>query len=87
MGSSEDRKGFWINRNPVSRCIFVLIVAYCVSVIAVLSMTFGIVPVEWAYFNPYLLMGFAVASFFLTVLISAYHLGNLFRRRKRKTDK
>jgi membrane protein implicated in regulation of membrane protease activity len=40
-----------------------------------------------SYLNPSVLTAFAIISFVLTLLISAYHLSTMLRRRKRKTDR
>jgi hypothetical protein len=40
-----------------------------------------------AYLNPRSLLIFSIISFFLAVLVSAYHLSTLIRRRKRRSDR
>jgi hypothetical protein len=80
-------RDFWATKSHISRLIFVLIILYCVSSITVLLLALGILPyVSDAHLNPFVLIGFAIASFTLTLFISAFHLSTMLRRRKRKTD-
>jgi membrane protein implicated in regulation of membrane protease activity len=80
-------KEFWMNKTNVSRVIFILIIAYCVTCINLLLLVLGILPyIEWAQNKPNLFLWFAIGSFALTIIVSAYHLSTMLRRRKRKED-
>ncbi|MDR0600687.1 MAG: hypothetical protein LBG84_11545 [Treponema sp.] len=71
-----------------SQIIFVIIIIYAVSSINVFLLALGILPfLPAAYLNPYLLLTFSIASFAFTLLMAAYHLSTMIRRRKRKTDR
>ena len=78
----------WARSNIFSRLIFILLVLYAIGSAGFLLLIFG-----FAHFlpaaknNPQLLIGFAISSFLLAVLISSYHLSTLIRRRKRRTDR
>ena len=71
-----------------SHILLILIIVYAVASINLL-----IVAVNWykrmpgAFLNPYILLGFAVISFLLVVLVAGYHLSSLVRRRKRRSDR
>ena len=80
-------KGFWENKSRFAQLIFIMIILYAISSINVLLLAVGILPhIPGIYLNPYVLIGFALVSFVFTVLISAYHLSTMIRRRKRKYD-
>jgi hypothetical protein len=66
-----------------SKCIFVVIVLYLIATVILLATAGGSTVSD----NPYILIGFSLASFTLTVVVSAFHLSTLIRRRKRKSDK
>ena len=77
----------WANRSPVTRVFSVVLFLYFIAAIVVLSLALGLIPVvPEAHFHPYVLIIFAIVSFTLTALVSAYHLSTQIRRRKRKTD-
>jgi quinol-cytochrome oxidoreductase complex cytochrome b subunit len=77
----------WSNRGHVTRVFSIILFLYFIAAVIVLSLAFGLIPaVPEAKNNPYLLIIFAIVSFALTVVISAYHLSTQIRRRKRKTD-
>lgn len=87
MDSVQGFREFWVNKNHVSQGIFIVSALYCVSAVVVLLLVLGIWPlVPKAHLNPYLLIGFTIVSFGLTLFISAYHLSTMLKRRKRKTD-
>jgi hypothetical protein len=68
--------------------IFIVIILYCMCSVAVLSVAFGIVPyIPHAYLDSRVLIFYAIGSFALTAVVSAYHLATMIRRRKRKCDK
>jgi len=78
----------WTRVNPISKTIFILLIAYAVfCVIVVLAVLNVVHLIPDAYNQVYLYLCFAVVSFLLTVFISAYHLTTLIRRRKRASDK
>jgi len=79
----------WTRVNPISKTIFVLLIAYAVFCVIILLAVLNVVPLipDDAYNQVYLYLCFAVVSFLLTVFISAYHLTTLIRRRKRASDK
>jgi hypothetical protein len=83
MGLAE----FFRNRSYLAQIIFILIILYTVSSINVLILALSIVPyLERAYLHTPVLLGFAVISFVLTLVIIAYHLYTMIHRKKRKTD-
>jgi hypothetical protein len=72
----------------MSQVIFILIILYCVSSVNVLLLALGILPyIPGAYLNPYVLIAFSIISFALTLLISAFHLSTMIRRKKRRCDR
>jgi ABC-type transport system involved in cytochrome c biogenesis permease subunit len=78
----------WTRVNPISKIIFILIIAYAVISIIVLFMALNIVRfIPDSYNQVYVYLAFAIVSFLVTVFISAYHLTTLIRRRKRASDK
>jgi hypothetical protein len=81
-------KKFWQNQSLIVHVIWVCILLYAVASINVLILaltTYKDLP--GAYLNPNALVGFAVISFLLVVMISAYHISSLIRRRKRRSDR
>jgi hypothetical protein len=53
-----------------------------------LLLWFGALPLPYRQTeHPYALMGFAIVSCIMTLLVSSYHLFLLLVRRKRKIDK
>lgn len=80
-------KEFWSGNNLISQVIFILIILYCFSAISVLLLVLGLLPyIDGMYLNSRVLIGFAMGSFGLSLLISIYHLSTMLRRRKRKDD-
>ena len=78
----------WTRVNPISKIIFILLIVYvAVCVIVLLSLLNIVRLFPDTDDQVYLYLGFAMVSFLLTVLISAYHLTTLIRRRKRASDK
>jgi hypothetical protein len=81
-------KKFWKNQSLIVQIIWVCILLYAVASINVLILaliTYKDLP--GAYLNPNALIGFAIISFLLVVMISAYHISSLIRRRKRRSDR
>jgi membrane protein implicated in regulation of membrane protease activity len=81
-------KRLWKNQGFIVHVIWVCILLYAVASINVLILaltTYKDLP--GAYLNPNALVGFAVISFLLVVVISAYHISSLVRRRKRRSDR
>jgi membrane protein implicated in regulation of membrane protease activity len=77
----------WMAKSGVSRIIFILIILYSVTSINVMVMALGIVPfVQGMENNPLLLTWFAILSFVVTLIVSAYHLSTMLRSRKRSCD-
>jgi hypothetical protein len=77
-----------MSRSRVSQVIFILIVLYCVASVNVLILALGMLPYyESIQGVSYLLIGFTISSFVLTLFISAYHLSTMLRRRKRRSDR
>ena len=69
----------------VSKIIFFVILLYLAGSIVMLLLWVGVLPYQQAE-HPYALMGFAIGSCILTLLVSSYHLFLLLIRRKRKID-
>jgi membrane protein implicated in regulation of membrane protease activity len=68
--------------------LWICIIAYAVASLNVIIMallTYNDAP--GAYLNPQSSLTFAIVSFLLVVVVSAYHISTLVRRRKRRTDK
>ena len=85
---SRNLKELWMSRSHVSQIIFILIVLYCVASVNVLILALGMLPYyESDHGVSYLLIGFTISSFVLTLFISAYHLSTMLRRRKRRSDR
>ena len=75
------------NRSHMLQILFVVIVLYVAASFVVLASATGLIPLlPGAYHNIYILMVFALVSFILTTVMSAYHLSTRLLRRKRKTD-
>jgi uncharacterized membrane protein len=79
---------FFRNKNLLAHILWIVLIVYAVASVYLL-----ITSVNWyrhypgAYLNPLTLVGFAVISFLLVVLVSSYHLSSLIRRRKRRSDR
>ena len=75
------------------RGAFAVVSWIVVLVYAGASINLLLISINWykhypgAYLDPFGLIGFAVVSFLLVVLVSVYHLSSLIRRRKRRTDR
>jgi lipid-A-disaccharide synthase-like uncharacterized protein len=88
MESSANSAGFWKSKSRLSQVIFILSLLYYAGSVIVLFLALGLMPnMSRVYLNPYLLIGFSIVSFVLTLFISVYHLALLLKRRKRKTDR
>jgi predicted membrane protein len=82
-------KKTWLwQHSPVARIIFILILLYAICSINVLFLAIGIISYLPKSFllDPHVLIAFAIISFALTVLTSAYHLSTMILRRKRRSD-
>jgi uncharacterized membrane protein len=77
--------GFFYGKNRVSRVIFVLIVLYALIAVLCFWATAGAAMSDID--RGYSMIGFSMLSFVLTIVISAYHLSTLIKRRKRVMDK
>jgi membrane protein implicated in regulation of membrane protease activity len=85
-GTQTEQPHWFKNRSLFTRVFFIVIVLYTPCAIASLLLIFRVIPyIPWAKI-PYASIGFAITSFLLASAISAYHLGIMLRRRKRKTD-
>ena len=79
---------FFRNKNLLVHVLWIVLIVYAAGSVYLL-----VVSVNWyrhapgAYLKPLTLVGFAVISFLLVVLVSRYHLSSLIRRRKRRTDR
>jgi hypothetical protein len=63
--------------------VFILIAVISINLLLVVLSILSNLPAE--YLPPYL-VAFALVSFGLTTILSAYHLSTMVRRKKRKTD-
>lgn len=81
-------KGFFSEKSGPAKVLFVLVILYaiCAVIFLVLALGIGGLKLNEFYYNPVKLIAFSIVSFFITVLISLYHLITLIKRRKRKTD-
>ncbi|MDR2480238.1 MAG: hypothetical protein LBD48_13145 [Treponema sp.] len=68
-----------------SKIILFVILLYLAGSVVLLLLWVGVLPYQRAE-HPYALMGFAIISCILTLLISSYHLFLMLVRRKRKLD-
>jgi hypothetical protein len=83
-----NQNGWFWRHSVASRIIFVLILLYAICSINVLLLAAGIVsylPREFVL-DPFVLIAFAIISFCLVVVTSAYHLATMILRRKRRVD-
>lgn len=80
-------KGFFSEKSAPAKVLFVLVILYAICAVVFLVLALGLGPkLNEFYYNPVKLIAFSIVSFFITVLISLYHLITLIKRRKRKTD-
>lgn len=87
-GNGQSEAAHWFkSRSVATRTIFVLLALYAPCAIIGLVLLLRIVPYVPSARIPYASIVYAIVSFALTVLISAYHLSTLIRRQKRKTDR
>jgi membrane protein implicated in regulation of membrane protease activity len=76
------------NRSVMVQILWICIVAYAVASLNIIVHAFFIYDkARGAYLDPQSSLLFAIISFLLVVLISAYHISTLVRRRKRRTDR
>jgi uncharacterized membrane protein len=79
------------NRSVVTQILWICIVAYAVASLNIIIHAL-LIPREalglmGLYLDPRSSLVFAVVSFLLVILVSAYHISTLVRRRKRRSDK
>jgi hypothetical protein len=82
------QNGWFWRHSMAARIIFILIILYAICSINVLLLAAGIVsylPREFVL-DPFVLIAFAIISFCLVIITSAYHLSTMFFRRKRSID-
>jgi membrane protein implicated in regulation of membrane protease activity len=66
----------------------IVLIVYTIASVSLL-----VFAIQWleanphSYLDPKATIAYAIISFLLVVLISAYHLSTLLRRRKRRTDR
>jgi membrane protein implicated in regulation of membrane protease activity len=76
------------NRSVIVQILWICIVAYSIASLTVIIHALVIYDrAQGAYLNPRSSLVFAVVSFTLVVLVSAYHISTLVRRRKRRSDR
>ncbi|MDR2516650.1 MAG: hypothetical protein LBC88_04620 [Spirochaetaceae bacterium] len=75
------------HRGALFHIFLICLIAYATGAIWVLANAIRQVQhIEGAFFRPQSLIAFSIISFILVLLISAYNLGALIRRRKRRSD-
>jgi hypothetical protein len=79
-------RDFFFSKNRLNRAIFVLIIVYAILSIGCLLAGLRVITVLTDDVN-YVMIGFAMISFVVTVFICAYHLSTKIQRRRRVTDK
>jgi membrane protein implicated in regulation of membrane protease activity len=76
------------NRSAMVQILWICIVVYSIaSLNIIIHALFIYDKAQGAYLDPQSSLIFAVISFLLVVLVSAYHISTLVRRRKRRSDK
>jgi membrane protein implicated in regulation of membrane protease activity len=81
-------KRLWKNQSFIVQVIWICILLYAVASIYVLVLALNTSKdLPGAYLNPSTSTSFAVVSFLLVAVISAYHISTLVRRRKRRSDR
>jgi hypothetical protein len=85
--ATNQKKWIW-EHSPVSRIIFILIILYAVCSVIVLFLAVGIIssPSNGFLLSPIGVITYAIISFALTAVTSAYHLSTMIFRRKRTGD-
>jgi hypothetical protein len=83
------KETFVRNRSQIVYILWICIIVYAIASINVLINALGIINARPdAYvFKPQTLLLFSIISFGLAVVVSAYHLSTLLRRRKRRSDR
>lgn len=85
MGETGNIKGK--KTSYLGQVIFILLLIYSVSSIAVLALTYGILPhYPGVNLKPYSVIGYALISFAGAILVGLYHITTMIRSNKRKTD-
>jgi membrane protein implicated in regulation of membrane protease activity len=76
------------NRSVMVQILWICIVAYAIASLNILIHALIIYDkARGAFLDPQTSLVFAIVSFLLVVLISAYHISTLVRRRKRRSDR
>jgi membrane protein implicated in regulation of membrane protease activity len=81
-------KALTSNRSVMTQILWICIVAYAVASLNIIIHAL-IIPRDalGLYLDPRSSLVFAVISFLLVIIVSAYHISTLVRRRKRRSDK
>jgi hypothetical protein len=83
-----DKKHFGSSKIYIIQAIFIVLACYSVSSINVLLFSvFILAYVPRTYFDVRIVVGYASIALVLTLLVSAYHIRSMFRRKSRKTDR
>ena len=77
----------WKARSALAKVLFILSIAYALSSIITLLLSFGIVrSIPGMIYNTSVMMGYTIISFAYGMILSLYHLAMFIVRRKRKSD-
>ena len=82
-----DFKEIFGRSSPMAKFIFILIVLYAAVSVYILLWALGAVNNVFTSDTDATWIGFAIISFAMATLISAYHLSTMIFRRKRRADK
>jgi membrane protein implicated in regulation of membrane protease activity len=76
------------NKSPFIFVLWICIVAYAVASLNIIVHALLIYDIaQGAYLNPQSSLLYAILSFILVLLVAVYHISNMLRRRKRRTDR
>ncbi|MDR0669876.1 MAG: hypothetical protein LBF95_07315 [Treponema sp.] len=76
------------NRSVIVQILWICIVAYAIASLNIIIHALLIYDrADGAFLDPRTSLVFAAVSFLMVVLISAYHISTLVRRRKRRSDR
>ncbi|MDR2135153.1 MAG: hypothetical protein LBO76_00900 [Treponema sp.] len=76
------------NRSVMVQVLWICIIVYAIASLNIIIHALLIYDkAPGAYLDPQSSLNFALISFLLVVLISAYHISTLVRRRKRRSDR
>lgn len=87
-GKQKSDTRFFTKKGYFSQIIFILLIVCAVSCINVAMVLISILSnTAEGSLNPYMLLWFAAASCVITLIVAAYHLSTMIRRRKRLNDR